>query len=151
LLIEAQARKLLAEQQKPKTDAEEKKDDETTMEVDEADEVKKESTDVEMKDSEEKPPEESPKKEEDDEKPIDIDPKTFCKLGHFHLLLEDFAKGECLTLFLLDLLNPLSTIQLQHYRLIRNIEVSTRITGKTRRSCTDWESFIITSIHYAGE
>lgn len=24
---------------------------------------------------------------------VDIDPKTYCKLGHFHLLLEDYAKG----------------------------------------------------------
>lgn len=26
-------------------------------------------------------------------KEINIDPKTYCKLGHFHLLLEDYAKG----------------------------------------------------------
>lgn len=26
-------------------------------------------------------------------KDIDIDPRTYCKLGHFHLLLEDYAKG----------------------------------------------------------
>lgn len=25
---------------------------------------------------------------------VDIDPKTYCKLGHFHLLLEDFPKGK---------------------------------------------------------
>lgn len=24
---------------------------------------------------------------------INIDPKTYCKLGHFHLLLEDYPKG----------------------------------------------------------
>lgn len=24
---------------------------------------------------------------------VSIDPKTYCKLGHFHLLLEDYAKG----------------------------------------------------------
>lgn len=24
---------------------------------------------------------------------INIDPRTYCKLGHFHLLLEDYAKG----------------------------------------------------------
>jgi len=28
-----------------------------------------------------------------DEKKINIEPKTYCKLGHFHLLLEDYAKG----------------------------------------------------------
>lgn len=27
-------------------------------------------------------------------KEISIDPKTYCKLGHFHLLLEDYSKGE---------------------------------------------------------
>lgn len=34
-------------------------------------------------------------KEDDDEqdKGISIDPKTYCKLGHFHLLLEDYTKG----------------------------------------------------------
>lgn len=27
-------------------------------------------------------------------KEINIDPKTYCKLGHFHLLLEDYSKGK---------------------------------------------------------
>lgn len=27
------------------------------------------------------------------EKDLKIDPRTYCKLGHFHLLLEDYAKG----------------------------------------------------------
>lgn len=33
--------------------------------------------------------------EEDDanSKNISIDPRTYCKLGHFHLLLEDYPKG----------------------------------------------------------
>ena len=30
---------------------------------------------------------------ESHDKGIDIDPKTYCKLGHFHLLLEDYPKG----------------------------------------------------------
>lgn len=25
---------------------------------------------------------------------LNIDPKTYCKLGHFHLLLEDYSKGK---------------------------------------------------------
>lgn len=29
-------------------------------------------------------------------KDINIDPRTYCKLGHFHLLLEDYAKGRSL-------------------------------------------------------
>lgn len=28
------------------------------------------------------------------EKDLTIDPRTYCTLGHFHLLLEDYAKGE---------------------------------------------------------
>ncbi|KAG8229708.1 hypothetical protein J437_LFUL009833 [Ladona fulva] len=28
------------------------------------------------------------------DKEINIDPKTYCKLGHFHLLLEDYPKGK---------------------------------------------------------
>lgn len=31
--------------------------------------------------------------EDDDQEEISIDPRTYCKLGHFHLLLEDYAKG----------------------------------------------------------
>lgn len=34
--------------------------------------------------------------DEDDDpnsKNINIDPRTYCKLGHFHLLLEDYPKG----------------------------------------------------------
>jgi len=33
------------------------------------------------------------KENEDEDKGISIDPKTYCKLGHFHLLLEDYNKG----------------------------------------------------------
>lgn len=102
MLIEAQARKLISEQEKLKRD--ERKSETESMEVDEGepkDPVKPESDDVEMKEtSDEKPPEEStPKKSEVDEEPIDIDPKTFCKLGHFHLLLEDYSKGKRRTFF----------------------------------------------------
>lgn len=31
--------------------------------------------------------------DDDDDRGISIDPKTYCKLGHFHLLLEDYSKG----------------------------------------------------------
>ncbi|XP_029162527.1 histone demethylase UTY-like [Nylanderia fulva] len=33
------------------------------------------------------------KENEDEDKGISIDPKTYCKLGHFHLLLEDYTKA----------------------------------------------------------
>lgn len=33
------------------------------------------------------------KENEDEDKGISIDPKTYCKLGHFHLLLEDYSKA----------------------------------------------------------
>lgn len=40
--------------------------------------------------------EESSSTDKDDpySKDINIDPRTYCKLGHFHLLLEDYPKGE---------------------------------------------------------
>lgn len=97
MLIEAQTQKLLSEQEKPKDkgDADESGKKDESMEVDDAEPKKPEVEDIEMKESEEQPPEEpSSKKDEADEKPIDIDPKTYCKLGHFHLLLEDYAKGK---------------------------------------------------------
>ena len=33
------------------------------------------------------------KDEEEQMKDIKVDPKTYSKLGHFHLLLEDYSKG----------------------------------------------------------
>jgi hypothetical protein len=30
------------------------------------------------------------------DKGINIDPKTFCKLGHFNILIEDYPKGSFL-------------------------------------------------------
>ncbi|KYM77560.1 Lysine-specific demethylase 6A [Atta colombica] len=33
------------------------------------------------------------KENDDEDKGISIDPKTYCKLGHFHLLLEDYSKA----------------------------------------------------------
>lgn len=35
----------------------------------------------------------------DNVKQIQIDPKTWVKLGHFHLLLEEYAKGDSLLFF----------------------------------------------------
>uniref|UniRef100_A0A182NB27 TPR_REGION domain-containing protein n=1 Tax=Anopheles dirus TaxID=7168 RepID=A0A182NB27_9DIPT len=36
---------------------------------------------------------EEEKRTSDEDKDISIDPKTYCKLGHFHLLLEDYEKA----------------------------------------------------------
>lgn len=36
----------------------------------------------------------SDKESSKNDPPLDIDPKAFCKLGHFHLLLEDYFKGK---------------------------------------------------------
>jgi histone demethylase len=33
------------------------------------------------------------KSEGESSKAINIDSKTYCKLGHFHLLLENYSKG----------------------------------------------------------
>ena len=56
----------------------------------------KDDREEEDEDEEEEDEEEEEEEEEDDEeehKGISIDPKTYCKLGHFHLLLEDYNKG----------------------------------------------------------
>lgn len=87
MLIEAQAQKLLSEQEESKNNEENKKD-ELPMEVDESEAHDSSKADVEMAESEAAKP-------ETDERTINIDPKTYCKLGHFHLLLEDYAKGKC--------------------------------------------------------
>lgn len=98
ILIEAESQKLLAEQLKPK-DAIEKS---TLNDVDPAknteETIKKEEVeDIEINDPEKSElTEEVSKSEESEDSTIDIDPKTYCKLGHFHLLLEDFAKGSLL-------------------------------------------------------
>lgn len=92
MLIEAQSQKLLSEKEISKEDEENKKDP-LSMDIDEP---KDSSTDdVEMGEADAKPPEELSKKPEAEDKAINIDPKTYCKLGHFHLLLEDYAKGKC--------------------------------------------------------
>jgi hypothetical protein len=73
------------------------------MDVDES-KPEEQNNDVEMKEPEQQSSttEEEPKpakeddKSESDDLTIDIDPKTYCKLGHFHLLLGDFAKGVCM-------------------------------------------------------
>lgn len=36
---------------------------------------------------------------ESQDKVIDIDPKTYCKLGHFNLLIEDYPKGRLCLLY----------------------------------------------------
>lgn len=35
----------------------------------------------------------------DVDKEINVDPKTYCKLGHFHLLLEEYEKGLLISCF----------------------------------------------------
>lgn len=92
MLIESQAQKVLSDRKKVN-------DESTLMDVDATNEPpdaeKSDNTDIEMKDpADEKPVEEAMKAGEADEIAIDIDPKTYCKLGHFHLLLEDYAKGK---------------------------------------------------------
>lgn len=146
--MEAQAQKLLLEQQKPKEEEEGKKEP-LSMEVDEAEpkDTIKDPVDVE---TEEKPPEES-KKDEVEEKPIDIDPKTYCKLGHFHLLLEDYAKGKRRRRFLSEKSCPTRNFHLQRCRLIRSTGACVTTTGRTRRSCTVLGSSISTSTRCDGE
>lgn len=98
MLIESQAQKVLSDQKKVI-------DKPTLMDVDDGEPVHeeksdatKDTTDIEMKEqNSEKPKEEISRNVDrvlDDFPSIDIDPKTYCKLGHFHLLLEDYAKGK---------------------------------------------------------
>lgn len=99
MLIEAESQKLLEKHNKPKDEPKKQ----TPMEVDPAtttDETikKEEIEEVEMKDAEKSEKAEDLEttkndNNDSDDLTIDIDPKTFCKLGHFHLLLGDFAKG----------------------------------------------------------
>lgn len=95
MLIEAQAQKLISEHEKLKGD--EESTNPLSMDIDEAERKDFVNSDVEMNEPGEKPPEEPDKTGEADDKAINIDPKTYCKLGHFHLLLEDYAKGKCRT------------------------------------------------------
>lgn len=88
MLIEAQAQKLVSEHAKLKDDKESKPP--LSVDVDDAERRDSINTDVEMNE----PPEEPGKTADAAEKTINIDPKTYCKLGHFHLLLEDYAKGK---------------------------------------------------------
>jgi len=145
MLIEAQTRKLLSEQEKSKDDeaaaaGAKPKDSSVPMEIDgetdknESTEVKTEASanDVEMTAvDEEKPPDDgdgssTKKADEDvDEKPIDIDPKTYCKLGHFNLLLEDYVKGEIeidsYQKFLADILHNFSLPALSAYQKYKSL------------------------------
>lgn len=149
MLIEAQTQKLLLEQEKLKENADK---NEESMEVDDAEPIKAESHDVDIKEAEEKPPEEPPtKKDDSDEKPIDIDPKTYCKLGHFHLLLEDYAKGKRDPFSFLSEFWLTFIIAFQLSQHIKSTEVFGMITGKTRRSCTVSASYTNITMHCAGE
>lgn len=44
------------------------------------------------------------KTEDEAIKAISIDSKTYCKLGHFHLLLENYSKGNLLYLLISHIL-----------------------------------------------
>ena len=126
MLIEAQSQKLLSEQVKLKEGSEDTAKNDPAMEIDEAEPTKSEAGDVEMKEAEDKPPEESSQKKEDvEEVSIDIDPKTFCKLGHFHLLLEDYGKGKTsldflIRIFFLPKLNFTALSAYQKYKSLRH-------------------------------
>lgn len=82
-------------------------------------------------------------------KEIVIEAKTFCKLGHFNLLLENFPKGtikyyskaECET----------NQKTLQPCPPIKNITIWDPTTGRMRRFCTAWDSFTSTSTRSSGE
>jgi len=55
---------------------------------------KEQITDIEMKDVSSTDDKKQENISVNNEKEINIDPRTYCKLGHFHLLLEDYPKGK---------------------------------------------------------
>lgn len=69
-----------------KTEVQDIEDDESNKESNK--EIPTESSDEPIKIEESETDKDDPYS-----KDINIDPRTYCKLGHFHLLLEDFAKG----------------------------------------------------------
>jgi len=70
------------------------------------------------------------------DKGINIDPKTYCKLGHFHLLLADYPKGKyaCYYRILLSLFMIFALFQ--PCQLIKNSDRWGQIIGKIQTSCT---------------
>ena len=115
MLIESRSQKTNNDEKSTDKDND-KKDESMEVDTELSDKIKAESNDVVMAEivDEEKQKSELPEKKNDDElnsddvsvvddkdsseneKPINIDPRTYCKLGHFHLLLEDYAKGASL-------------------------------------------------------
>lgn len=85
-------------------------------------------------------------------KDINIDPRTYCKLGHFHLLLEDYPKGnEQCDRIQKENVNQMffSTFQLcQH---TKNSSIWKRSIGETRTSCMVLAWFTITTTHIDGK
>lgn len=74
-------------------------------------------------------------------KDISIDPKTYCKLGHFHLLLEDYAKGSPLHLKKIKMLYFYTVLykllKFQPCQLTKNFSNLNLIIGKIQLSCMD--------------
>lgn len=78
--------------------------------------------------------------DEDDlySKDIAIEPRTYCKLGHFHLLLEDYPKGKLLfnlheifcEISISSSLQIIISIYRQPYQHIKNSIVWKRTTGR---------------------
>lgn len=114
MLIESRSQKNTNDEKSTDKDND-KKDESMDIDTEPSDNIKSETNDVAMAElvNEEKQKSEVPENKKDkdlnsdvsvvddkenseNEKPINIDPRTYCKLGHFHLLLEDYAKGASL-------------------------------------------------------
>lgn len=90
-------------------------------------------------------------------KDINIDPRTYCKLGHFHLLLEDYAKGmnECESMNsdtrkLYQSNNPI-TFYFQPCLHTKNSSIWRKSTGAIRHFCMALEWCIIIIMRIDGE
>lgn len=84
----------------------------------------------------------------EDEEEISIDPRTYCKLGHFHLLLEDYAKGTLNIQFKENPPNnPVFSI-IQPYLRTKSSTAFDRTTGRTppSSSVSGWSIIITTPI-----
>lgn len=81
---------------------------------------------------------------------INIDPRTYCKLGHFHLLLEDYPKGMPHS-FPVRFFLTISLLFQQQCQRIKNSTRCVRIIGKTLNFSMVWDWCTITTMRTDGE
>lgn len=86
--------------------------------------------------------ENEPNNYQEQTKNISIDPKTWVKLGHFHLLLEEYRKGVIHIVKTVNIPIDINNLKilLQHYPLIKcSIKLKLKIIGWILRSFMAWD------------